>query len=270
MHVGNYAYGKAEGYGEYYWANGDQYKGFYKNGLRHGKGVWMKMLGNSDKYEGEWGKDKKCGYGTYVWASGNIYKGYFLDDLRHGYGEMIWADGSAYKGHWEKGVQNGKGELFFVKKGDAATSQELSDPEIKLLHHELSVKSELSQDESTRREAPPSQALSEGRRTPVKLNPILSVEDKAVDVQLDKIPQESKRETVQRGDSVSVDKKVLFQPPEDWSNLTTKSDTRFTREKLVPIPKKYQTANSSEIGGNNKLELFNPQKREELSKKEAS
>lgn len=119
--VGNYVNGKPDGYGEYYWANGCQYKGFFMNGLRYGKGIWRKGPGNSDKYEGEWVNDKKCGHGIYTWASGNMYKGNYFDDLRHGYGEMIWTDGSVYKGQWEKGIQHGEGELHVpgkpVKKG---------------------------------------------------------------------------------------------------------------------------------------------------------
>ena len=111
FYVGNYVNGKPDGYGEYYWSNGCQYKGFFKNGLRHGKGIWKKASGPSDKYDGEWVNDKKFGYGVYNWASGNYYEGNYFDDLRHGYGEMFWIDGSIYKGNWEKGIQNGEGEL---------------------------------------------------------------------------------------------------------------------------------------------------------------
>ena len=34
--------GKPEGYGEYYWVNGSFFKGYFKNGLRHGHGVWKR------------------------------------------------------------------------------------------------------------------------------------------------------------------------------------------------------------------------------------
>jgi hypothetical protein len=73
------------------------------NGLRHGKGVWIKdrnaML--SDSYEGEFVNDKKCGLGVYRWAKGSKYEGNFYDELRHGYGKMHWSDGSYYFGMWE-------------------------------------------------------------------------------------------------------------------------------------------------------------------------
>jgi len=95
---GNYQNGKPEGYGEYYWSNESFFKGFFKNGLRHGKGIWKKGPGNNDTYEGEYFSDKKCGNGIFTWSSGNVYKGSYFDDLRHGYGEMYWTDGSFYKG----------------------------------------------------------------------------------------------------------------------------------------------------------------------------
>ncbi len=37
IYIGNYVNGKPEGYGEYYWVNGSFFKGYFKNGLRHGK-----------------------------------------------------------------------------------------------------------------------------------------------------------------------------------------------------------------------------------------
>jgi hypothetical protein len=48
-----------EGYGEYFWVNGSFFKGFFKNGLRHGHGIWKRGPGNSDFYEGEYINDKK-------------------------------------------------------------------------------------------------------------------------------------------------------------------------------------------------------------------
>lgn len=44
--------GKPQGYGEYYWSIGSFYKGYFKGGMRDGKGVWKRGNGNTDKYEG--------------------------------------------------------------------------------------------------------------------------------------------------------------------------------------------------------------------------
>jgi hypothetical protein len=58
----------------------------FKNGLRDGQGMWKKGPGNSDRYEGEYGNDKKCGSGVFTWANGNVYKGHYDSDVRNGYG----------------------------------------------------------------------------------------------------------------------------------------------------------------------------------------
>ncbi len=116
-YVGTYVNGKPEGFGEYHWGNGCNYRGEFKNGLRHGKGTWKKGPINCDMYEGDWTNDKKCGQGHYRWASGNYYQGSYFDDLRHGFGEMHWIDGSAYYGNWDRGIQHGEGKLVIPGKG---------------------------------------------------------------------------------------------------------------------------------------------------------
>ena len=40
IYTGAYVNGKPEGYGEYNWANKTHFKGLFKNGLRHGMGLW--------------------------------------------------------------------------------------------------------------------------------------------------------------------------------------------------------------------------------------
>jgi len=96
------------------WKNGSVYDGDFKNGLKHGKGVWTKGRGeNLTTYTGEYLLDKKCGYGVFKWASGNIYKGYYDKDEREGHGEMVWTDGSKYLGSWVRGIQHGFGKMVF-------------------------------------------------------------------------------------------------------------------------------------------------------------
>ena len=59
--IGNFYKNQPNGECEYYWKNGDYYKGQFLNGLRHGKG-YLKYNSGAE-YEGEFRNDKKCGFG---------------------------------------------------------------------------------------------------------------------------------------------------------------------------------------------------------------
>jgi hypothetical protein len=51
-----YRDGKRHGRGVYVWANGDRYEGDWKDGKRHGRGSYVD--GNGDRYEGDWKEGK--------------------------------------------------------------------------------------------------------------------------------------------------------------------------------------------------------------------
>ena len=102
--MGEYRFGKAEGFGQYVWANGNSYAGQFFNGQKHGHGKWKKS-GDDDanQYEGRYRADKKHGYGEFQWNTGSRYKGHYVADQKRGYGEMYWADGTIYRGYWNDG-----------------------------------------------------------------------------------------------------------------------------------------------------------------------
>ena len=58
--------------------DGSVYKGQFKDGLMHGKGIM--------KY-----------------ANGNVYNGLWKDDWEHGQGIMTYANGNVYEGLWQEG-----------------------------------------------------------------------------------------------------------------------------------------------------------------------
>ena len=79
------------------------YRGGFKAGRKHGKGV--KTWPNGDRYAGDFVEDRKEGVGTYAfgrgpWA-GERYEGEFFNDRRHGHGVYRWASGDVYSGPWE-------------------------------------------------------------------------------------------------------------------------------------------------------------------------
>ena len=92
MYIGQYNFGKPEGFGQYKWENSSNYTGEFLNGLKHGHGKWKRKPFTDDKgtrfnsYEGEYHLDKKHGEGFFEWESGNTYKGGYFEDERHGYG----------------------------------------------------------------------------------------------------------------------------------------------------------------------------------------
>lgn len=100
--------GLAEGEGS---ASGiAEYRGGFKAGRKHGKGV--KTWANGDRYEGGFVEDRKEGQGIYVfgrgrWA-GERYEGAFVNDRRHGYGVYRWASGDVYAGPWENDAAVGR------------------------------------------------------------------------------------------------------------------------------------------------------------------
>ena len=123
----------------YHWIkSGSIYKGIFKNGLRHGKGIWTNPAGN--KFEGMYENNRKNGNGIFEWCSGNVYRGDYFDDLRHGLGEMYWGNGSWYRGYWKYGHQEGEGEMYEaghsphkgVFKSDALIYEDMNNMSTKL------------------------------------------------------------------------------------------------------------------------------------------
>ena len=80
-----------------------EYRGAFKAGHKHGRGV--KTWPNGDRYEGEFVADRKEGYGVYVWGKGpwegERYDGSFANDRREGHGIYWWPHGDVYDGPWE-------------------------------------------------------------------------------------------------------------------------------------------------------------------------
>lgn len=82
-----------DGYIEYYWNNGDSYKGEFVDG---------QMTGN----------------GTYYYQDGTKYTGDFLNGDRNGQGILYNADNKeVYDGGWKEGLFSGEGTYYFPNGG---------------------------------------------------------------------------------------------------------------------------------------------------------
>jgi len=81
-----------------------EYRGDFKNGMKHGKGV--KVWPNGDRYEGDFIEDRKEGFGSYSFGRGpwlgERYEGDWLADRREGYGVYRWPTGDIYRGPWHE------------------------------------------------------------------------------------------------------------------------------------------------------------------------
>ena len=63
---GDFINDKPEGNGKYYWENSEYYIGQFKNGFKHGKGIYYYKNGKI-RYEGDFINDKFEGNGKYYW-----------------------------------------------------------------------------------------------------------------------------------------------------------------------------------------------------------
>jgi len=112
-----------------------EYKGEWKNGEFHGKGVLREAWGAIYKgdfknnmadghgkqeekdggwFEGEVKNDLLNGKGVYVTSSGNRYEGNFVDHLLEGQGVFSKPDGTRASGEFKKDLLNGKGKWEYA------------------------------------------------------------------------------------------------------------------------------------------------------------
>ena len=101
-------WGHPEGYGTCYYADGSQYEGEYKLGLKHGHGIYSCADGTF--YDGGWKDDGFHGMGTSYHAEvDSAYEGMHRYDQRNGFGKMVFAGGLSWKGNWLNNVRHGVG-----------------------------------------------------------------------------------------------------------------------------------------------------------------
>lgn len=131
-YLGQYNYGKREGFGQEILTDGSIYEGCWSNDLKNGNGrlisvdgsvytgEWVNnqrhgqgavQLADGSGYKGEWSMDQITGKGRKKWPDGKIYQGDFVNGKKHGCGNFVWTDGNKYDGHYKNDVRDGFGKL---------------------------------------------------------------------------------------------------------------------------------------------------------------
>ena len=90
------------------------YKGSWKNGMYHGKGVHLDNAGS--KYEGDFIENKEHGYGTMVYYNGAKFEGTWLKNKKLN-GTYYFSDGTIWKGSWKGNKRDGEG-VFIDERGN--------------------------------------------------------------------------------------------------------------------------------------------------------
>ena len=98
-----------EGYGVYYYQNGDKYDGQWKDDKKEGKGYFF-YKETGEVYKGNFSNDLPNGIGIYYFKNGDRYEGSFKDGKKHGKGTIIFKNGGKFKGEFKNDLKHGKGE----------------------------------------------------------------------------------------------------------------------------------------------------------------
>ncbi|KAM3909778.1 ALS2 C-terminal-like protein isoform 2-T2 [Leptodactylus fuscus] len=106
--------GAIQGYGICEYADESVYKGYFKDNMRHGFGIFENRSSTATawKYTGNWEGDKRSGYG--VWESSDNserYIGMWQENQRHGLGIVLLNTGSCYQGVFNANKLVGPGVL---------------------------------------------------------------------------------------------------------------------------------------------------------------
>jgi hypothetical protein len=116
--VGTMINGKREGFGEYYFPNGDYYKGLWAADFMCGLGYY-RYAASQRAYYGEFLNSQNHGYGTLTIDQNPpivIYDGLWVEGLKHGKGVYVYSYEPLeyYEGSWEQGQKTGQGKYFKV------------------------------------------------------------------------------------------------------------------------------------------------------------
>jgi hypothetical protein len=82
--------------------DGTQYEGNFAEGVFHGAGTLVNMLG---RYDGQFAGGKRNGRGKMVYLTGSRYDGQWLDGTYHGTGTALYPSGREVTAEWVNGIR---------------------------------------------------------------------------------------------------------------------------------------------------------------------
>jgi len=114
LYKGEFRFGHPHGKGIITYADGGAYEGEFEKGYPQGHGKCTYPDGS--RYEGDWFMGDKDGEGVYTFTEGHEYVGEFANDQIDGRGVILFTTGEAYNGDWKDGLADGDG-VFIRKDG---------------------------------------------------------------------------------------------------------------------------------------------------------
>jgi hypothetical protein len=105
--------GLLQGEGEQFFADGDSYKGSFRDGRPNGKGIFRYAKGGSIRGEFHNGGLVAGSQVERLYAEGDRYTGGWRKGKPNGQGERIYALGGSYQGGWENGEFSGEGTIRY-------------------------------------------------------------------------------------------------------------------------------------------------------------
>lgn len=112
--MGTWKKGHLDGYCIVKYANGDIFKGEFKQNKQVRGTIYFVKSG--EQYDGEWKNGQMTGTGTYRFSSTKVYTGQVYDGEPYGQG-VLKTDKFRYTGHFKGGMFEGDGMLEDFQTG---------------------------------------------------------------------------------------------------------------------------------------------------------
>ena len=120
VYNGEYKNSNRHGFGIEQCENGCVYKGYWRKGLRHGKGE-MQIPESDEIYKQTWRRGSiKKGKAVEWNQNGEIvFNGNYKNNNRDGFGTEQCENGCVYRGYWKNGQKHGEGVLYVPNSNES-------------------------------------------------------------------------------------------------------------------------------------------------------